>query len=187
MRNWVAVRVKDGLEQEISKSLVAEMSVDCYCPMMRRWVKLPRHLRVKEGRVRKLVETALLEGYIFAKIRPEAGFNECLSNIKSVKGVYGFVSTQRGVCLARDSDIEGVRDHERELRSGKRPVALASKEVSEKLAEVSFADAVGKSFKISDGPFQGIVGKVTGQRNGSLLFEVGTASLAVDQNLLIAV
>ena len=180
MGRWVAAIVRDGAEQALAFAL-AESGIESYCPLHRRWRKLPKHIARKTGRTRELVTDALLTGYLFVLIEA----SKDLAETSASKDVFGFVKTSAGLCFARASDIEALREIERSgihnaNQSTKRPQGLAKGAAAPvsmartaapsaaatlaamlaRLGAMSLTDLNGKCVRLSSGPFAGVAGVV---------------------------
>lgn len=179
-------RLRDGL------------NIEAYSPLHRRWRKLAKHVARKLGYSRELVTDALISGYLF--VRVETDTNADLSAVLEVKEVYGFISNMHGVCYARDTDIETLRQieasgvHDRiedgpdedavEVKAEEQaaPVPVPTKAVTEALKEslaaMSLVDQVGRMVRINAGPLTGHVGKLEKVVGGSV--KIDLVALSVD-------
>lgn len=159
MTRWVAAIVREGQETTLASELLSFTS-DAYCPVYKRWRKLPRHIARKTGKSRELVVDALLPGYLFVQIQNDNQLAAAFAH----KDVFDFVKTSTGVCYARASDIESLRDMERTKVHDETPApALKVKQaMQERLALMTLADYQGKQVKLTAGPLQGRFGVVGG-------------------------
>ena len=131
--------------------------------MHRRWRKLPKHIARKTGKSRELVSDALLLGYIFVRVDDESD----LAILHGVKDVFGHVRTSSGPCFAREKDINDLMEAE---ASGVHDAKLRAKHVRPRqkleamqqvLATMDLSDVLGRTIRLTKGPFSGLSGKVT--------------------------
>lgn len=156
------------------------MASDTYCPTYRRWRKLPKHIIRKTGRSRELITDSMIPGYLFVNVED----SHQLADVYGHKDVHGFVSTSLGVCFARDSDIESLRELEKERASGssaqsKRSAKQIQAEMQDKVQNLSMADIQGKMVKMKDGPLVGRVGFVMGTQGASNEVQIDIQGLNV--------
>ena len=159
MTRWVAAIVREGQETTLASELLNAVS-DAYCPVYKRWRKLPRHIIRKTGKSRELIIDALLPGYLFLKVEDQNQLAAAFHH----KDVFDFVKTSSGVCYARSSDIESLRDMERSKIHDETPApAIKVKQaMQERIALLSLSDYQGKQVKLTAGPLQGRFGLVNG-------------------------
>lgn len=163
MGRWIAAIVRDGAESALAHELSSEHSLEAYCPMHRRWRKLPKHIARKTGKSRELVQDALLLGYIFVRVDGESD----LATLHGVKDVFGHVCTSSGPCFAREQDIHDLMAAE---ASGVHDVKLRAKHVRPRksleamqqvLQAIDLTDVLGRTIRLTKGPFSGLSGEVT--------------------------
>jgi transcription antitermination factor NusG len=147
--------VRFGEELDLCAKILLEAEVESYCPVYKRWRKLPKHIAVRSKQTRELVKTALLDGYIFVRCDGD----EELSSVCQIKGVFGFISTSVGICYARDQDIEDLKLFEKGVRKREKP-RDALERMKKVVADISIQDLAGKTVRMKDGPFKGFSGPV---------------------------
>ena len=158
MSRWVAAIVRDGLEITLASELLG-IAHDTYCPVYKRWRKLPKHIARKLGKTRELITESLIPGYLFVSVSGP----EQLAAVYKNKDVFDFVKTSTGVCYARDTDIQALRENEMSRKAGastKRLADKAKEELQQQLASLVMADYRGKTVKLTAGPLQGRFGVV---------------------------
>lgn len=162
MRDWVVVRVRSGCEAQVCQEIEGNLGLATYFPRFVRWRKLPKHLAKAKGKKKELVRTILFPCYIFVRVLTL----ECVTRIKGVRDVFGFISTTSGVCYAEGSAIEKLQmrersgindetDQGRKLRAAERAQAMA-----QAVASVELRDLTGHLVRISSGVFEGVSGLV---------------------------
>lgn len=151
--------MREGHETALASELLSAVS-DAYCPVYKRWRKLPRHIARKTGKTRELIVDALFTGYVFLKVESQNQLAAAFAH----KDVFDFVKTSTGVCYARASDIETLREMERTKVHDQSPSpALKIKEAMQKvLSAMVLSDYEGKTVKLTAGPLQGRLGVVGG-------------------------
>ena len=131
--------------------------------MYRRWRKLPKHVARKTGKSRELVQDALLLGYIFVRVDGERD----LATLHGVKDVFGHVRTSSGPCFAREQDIhdlmvaEASGVHDAKLRAKHVRPRQSLEAMQKVLAKMDLSDVLGRTIRLTKGPFSGLSGKVT--------------------------
>ena len=131
--------------------------------MHRRWRKLPKHVARKTGKSRELVQDALLLGYIFVRVDDESD----LAILHGVKDVFGHVRTSSGPCFAREQDIhdlmvaEASGVHDAKLRAKHVKPRQSLEAMQKVLAKMDLSDVLGRTIRLTKGPFSGLSGKVT--------------------------
>lgn len=160
---WIAASVKDGEETAVAAKIVESLGFESYCPQHSRWRKLPRHLARKEGRTRVLVRDALIPGYVFARVSR----TEDIADVFGLKHVFGFVCTSSGPCFARDEVIDELRRTEQSGEFDVKP-KIRVERMRQQVARLEMKDYAGKTVRLTNGPFAGLVGEVKRVRGGEL-------------------
>ena len=157
-------RVRSGSEARICEEVEQELGLSTYLPQFVRWRKLPKHLAKKQGKNKELVTSILLPCYAFIKVETV----QCVTRIKAVRDVFGFISTDAGVCYARDEDIKALMMQEasginNETEQGRklRLARDAAKAHDHGAFSLSLQDYTGKMVRLTSGPFEGVTGVVT--------------------------
>lgn len=194
MRDWVVVRVRSGCEAQVCQEIGDKLDLATYFPRFVRWRKLPKHLAKTKGKKKELVSTTLFPCYIFVRVLTA----ECVTRIKAIRDVFGFICTSSGVCYAEGSDIEALRTRElsgindeteqgRKLRMTERAQAMA-----QAVASIELRDLTGAIVRMSTGLFQGLAGTVLSHEpaQGKMKIELNTGvPLTIDDDqveLLVA-
>jgi len=201
LARWVAAVVKDGSEQGLVSTLLDDHAIEAYCPLHKRWRKLPKHITRKTGKTRELITDALLTGYLFVKVETSGH----LATVFGLKDVFGFVSTSAGPCFARASDIEALREIERsgihdERRKTKAErikalelgsetkVEVAPKStldaMKEKLGSMVLVDLKGKTAKLVSGPLSGYTGTIERVDGDTTTLRVGSIAMTASLSSL---
>lgn len=174
---WIAASVKDGEEVNVAKKIVETLGFESYCPMHSRWRKLPRHLARKEGRTRVLVRDALIPGYVFARVNT----TEDIADVFGLKHVFGFVCTSYGPCFANDDVIDGLRKTEQSGEFDVKPKVRIER-MRQQIAKLEMKDFAGKTVRLINGPFSGLVGEVKKVQGGELTLSCESFEMVVSSS-----
>ena len=155
-------RVRSGTEVAVCEEIGLSLGLQAYCPMFTRWRKLPKHIAKKRGKSKELIRTVLFPCYIFVRIETLA----CVSRVKSLRDVLGFISTGYGPCFASEEDVQALRSQEtlgmndeteqgRKLRNAER-----LRSMTETASKMELQDLTGCVVRLISGLFAGKVGSV---------------------------
>lgn len=149
----------------LSAQVQEELGVESYCPVHRRWRKLPKHMARKQGCSRELVESALITGYLLVALER----TEEAAEVRALDDVYGFIMNDQGICFARDADIELLRFVEASKIHDDRTKPLVAKREAlqgglssllSRLGADSPGEVAGQPVVLSFGPLQGFKGTI---------------------------
>ena len=128
------------------------VGIETYCPIHKRWRKLPKHIAHKTGRTRELVETAVLRGYLFLSAQDQ----EALAAVYSNKRVFGFVSNNDRICLASPKDISDMQAIEARVKSGLLSARQATQMIQDVAAKIDMSGYKGQRVRMLAGAFKGL-------------------------------
>lgn len=97
MSAWRAIYCRGGMEISAARELSAK-SVEAFCL----YERFKRHFTVKGGTQVRWIAVPVFNNYIFAR-------TDSVSNLKTVKGIVGVVSTATRVLAVPNSVIESLR------------------------------------------------------------------------------
>ena len=180
MRDWVVARVRSGSELDVCSDASIMLGLESYVPQFVRWRKLPKHLAKQRGKSKEMVSSILFPCYIFLRIKSQ----NCLSAIVGLRDVFGFISTDQGVCLADSKDILALKAREQlgandDTEQGRRLRAAEQHRAMAEAASIQLMDLTGRTVMLNVGPLAGFSGKVTehNKLDGTVKFNYNQTAL----------
>lgn len=154
---FYAVQTKPRMERRARFELEA-LGLEVYLPVEVTWRKVPAKLvtRAKRGTLKERVETPLMPGYLFVRLRDE------FAKVRAIHAVNGFVSVCGDPAPIPDKAIAALREVEAAVNAAH--------------ADPSPTFKPDDKVKIRSGPFSGFIAKViseTGEGRVRVLFESG--------------
>lgn len=137
-KSWYCVRSKVKREELAARILEEQRSIDTFCPLVR--------LRRKTVKGRKWFKEAMFPGYFFALFN----FGTEIMTVRSCHGVTGVVHFGNRYAHVPDSVIE-----ELERVTGEENICNLETKIS-----------AGNEVEVTEGPFEGLIGRVLAKRNG---------------------
>lgn len=156
---WIVLSVLSGSEMKTASGITESGLFECYCPTRKTWLRLPRHIAKKEGRSRRLIESPLLNGYVFGKVQYE---DLDLFRLKlKFKELFGPMRSIAGNVYARDEDVETLKALQSQGR-------FDADNDSKSDLKMRVEDYVGRSVMVISGLFEGLEGEVVSAKGNTV-------------------
>lgn len=166
--DWFVANAASGSEERVASQFSDAFGEDCYCPMFRKWRKLPKHKIHILGRSRVLISTALLPGYFFLRSTVDYG---AISKVHT-KGFFGVLKAFDKPLFAKDGEIQALKSAEHRGVYDDLPESSA----------ISPRTIVGMLIEMTSGPLSGERAKVVSQSKNSLRVSVRGLEITLENS-----